>query len=251
MLFERRNSITRSNAGSKDSHDTNKNSASATARSCIIEKNLRTPCYCEENIWRLAYRRIMGDLGGGEINNSKENEEYYVVFVSNEERCCPMLNQIASDHPMKPCFWDYHVVLMQSTKVVKKGKQVIQAQVSDMDTHLSSPCALEEYLEGTFNIDFADKKDEKKFAPLFRVVRAQYYLENFYSDRMHMMKDGEWLAKPPSYDCITTSNMKKNKKGHLSSLDDYVTMSKKSKGKENAWLGEVLTLKQLKSKFGI
>jgi|AntRauTorckE5430_2_1112549.scaffolds.fasta_scaffold00571_4 hypothetical protein len=162
-----------------------------------------------------------------------------------------MLNQLASDNPLKACFWDYHVVLIQSTKVVKKGKQVIQAQVSDIDTRLPFPCALEEYLDGTFNSKFADKKDERKFAPLFRVVRAEYYLENFYSDRMHMIKDGVWLAKPPSYDCITTSNMKMNKKGHLSSLDDYVTMSKKSRIEENAWLGEVLTLQQLKLKFGL
>jgi len=86
MLIDRINSKTRSKGGRKRFHDTNKNSAGATARSCIKEKNLRAPCYCEENVWRLAYHRTMGDLGGGEINNSKENEEYYVVFVSNEER---------------------------------------------------------------------------------------------------------------------------------------------------------------------
>ena len=162
-----------------------------------------------------------------------------------------MLNQIASKHPLEPCFWDYHVVLIQSTKVVKKGKQIIQAQVLDMDTHLPFPCTLEQYIDGTFSLEFEDEKDVKTYEPLFRVVRAEFYLENFYSDRMHMMEDGQWLATPPSYDCITTPNMIKNKRGHFSNLDDYIAMSRKSKGKDTSKLGEVLTLEQLRSKFGL
>jgi hypothetical protein len=68
------------------------NSASSTAISCVSEKDLRTACYCEENIWRLAYRRLRGSREETERRNDrtslggKENEEYYVVFVSNKER---------------------------------------------------------------------------------------------------------------------------------------------------------------------
>jgi hypothetical protein len=87
MMFERRKSNPRisSNNGTTNSHD-EKNSAGATARSCTSDKKVRTACYCEENVWRLAYRKIMGALGVGQTNDVKENEEYYVVFVSNEGR---------------------------------------------------------------------------------------------------------------------------------------------------------------------
>jgi hypothetical protein len=162
-----------------------------------------------------------------------------------------MLNQIASDHPMKPCFWDYHVILIHATKVMRKGKQIIKAQVLDLDTHLSFPCALEEYLQGTFGMTFASKKDERRYAPLFRVVRAESYLETFFSDRMHMVKEEKWIAKPPPYDCITTANMTKNKNGFLSNLDDYIDMSRSDHGRSDSKYGEVLTLDQLKSKFGL
>ena len=159
-----------------------------------------------------------------------------------------MLNQLASGNPKKPCFWDYHVILLKSSKVVKKGKTVIEAQILDMDSHLPFPCALEDYLDGTFEMHFADKDDAKNYAPLFRVIRAEIYLQEFYSDRMHMMKDGKWLAKPPSYECITAPNMKKNKEGHLSNLDDYIAMRKGKKGKSQ---GEVYTLQEFRKKFGL
>lgn len=162
-----------------------------------------------------------------------------------------MLNQIASDHPMKPCFWDYHVILIHATKVMRKGKQIRKAQVLDLDTHLSFPCSLEEYLQGTFGMTFASKKDERRYAPLFRVVRAESYLETFFSDRMHMVKEEKWIAKPPPYDCITTANMTKNKNGFLSNLDDYIDMSRSDHGRSDSKYGEVLTLDQLKSKFGL
>jgi len=154
-----------------------------------------------------------------------------------------MLNQIASSSAKKPCFWDYHVILIQSSKVVKKGKSVTEARVLDMDSRLPYSCTLEEYLDGTFNMQFADE-DKKKYAPVFRVVKAATYVQTFYSDRMHMKQDGSWMATPPFYSCITTSNMKKNKKGHLSNLDDYIDMSKKGK------LGEICTMEKLRSKFG-
>ncbi len=160
-----------------------------------------------------------------------------------------MLCQIASDNPQKPCFWDYHVVLIQALKEVKKAKSVIEAKVLDMDSHLPFPCTLEEYLNESFNMKFSDKDDEDMYAPLFRLIRAETYIQHFYSDRMHMKKeDGTWLAEPPSYDCITVANMKKNKKGFLSNLDDYIAMKK---GRDASKLGEIYTLQELQSKFGL
>jgi hypothetical protein len=252
MLFERRKLGNSNSNNSSNSHES-ANSAGATARKCSSEKKLRSSCYCEENVWRLAYRRLKGSLTESDKSNSgKENEEYYAVFISNEGRCCPMLNQLASDHPMKPCFWDYHVILIQSSKMVKRGRSVVHADVLDMDSYLPYPCALKDYLDGTFKINYSDEDEQKCYAPMFRVVRAENYLRHFYSDRMHMRKeDGSWMAEPPAYDCITTSNMKKNKRGYLSNLDDYIAVSndKSSKEKCTSLLGDVYTLEQLRSKF--
>ena len=91
MLFERRKS-TSNNENSNIEND-GVNSAGKTARTCSSELKLRTSCYCEENVWRLAYRRLKGPLeqSGKDDDTAssmggKENEEYYVVFISNDGR---------------------------------------------------------------------------------------------------------------------------------------------------------------------
>mmetsp|Transcript_18086 Transcript_18086/g.22141 ORF Transcript_18086/g.22141 Transcript_18086/m.22141 type:complete len:261 (-) Transcript_18086:52-834(-) len=235
----------------------NPNCASATALSSRSEQDLRVPCYCEENVWRLAYRRLFGSIvntSSSSVNKGdtdKENIQYYVVFVSNEQKCCPMLHQKASRDANAPCFWDYHVILIQCSKQQgQKGRKTNVAQVLDLDTRLAYPCPLEHYLDETFNLEFADKKSNKKLSPKFRLIRAELFLQHFYSDRMHMCQDGnKWSAPPPTYDCILTDlrNMKVNKKGNLSNLDDFVSM--KGKGKESPAMGEVLTLKELRTRF--
>jgi hypothetical protein len=44
----------------------------------------------------------------------------------------------------------------------------------------------------------------------FRVVPAKYYLENFASDRSHMIdaKTGTYLSPPPNYQCIESKGIK-------------------------------------------
>ena len=100
MIFKRKMSFNKhdddNNEGGKDRSHQGFNSASLTALSCSSEKDLRTACYCEENIWRLAYRRLRGSSQEETVEEDrrndrvslggKENEEYYVVFVSNKER---------------------------------------------------------------------------------------------------------------------------------------------------------------------
>ncbi len=83
MLAERRFSKSSNIYGASASARTSKNSAGATALSCSSEAKLRCPCYCEENVWRLAYRRLNGAAGA---NTDKENDEYHVVFISNPEK---------------------------------------------------------------------------------------------------------------------------------------------------------------------
>jgi hypothetical protein len=245
MLFERKKNIT--SEGVREAFH-GKDSAGATALKCDSEKKLRTPCYCEENVWRLAYRRLKAGGDGNDIGG-KENEEYYVAFISNVERRCPMLYQVASESPSKPVFWDYHVILIRSSKVVKRGKSVVQAQVLDMDSNLPYPSDLKAYLDASFDFEFRDEEEQKIYEPVFRVIRAELYLQNFYSDRMHMKKkDGSWMAKPPLYDCITTPDMVKDANGNFSNLEEYLLM--KHKGKDAKMMGELYTLKELRAKFG-
>jgi hypothetical protein len=248
--------------------DDNANSAKATAISCRSEQDLQVACFCEENVWRLAYRRLFGpalttsaEIASSSSSNSmstnfstvdKENEQYYVVFVSNDEKCCPMLHQRASRHADEPCLWDYHVILIQCTK---NAMMAGDAQVLDMDSRLPYPCTLDEYLDETFTkVKFVDVNASKKYAPKFRVIRAELYLTHFYSDRMHMFKNGKWSSPPPTYDCIVTNleGMNLNKEGKMSNLDDFISMEASGSNgmKESSQMGQVLTLMEIRDKFG-
>jgi hypothetical protein len=124
-------------------------SAAETALQARSDDALRIPCYCEENVWRLAHRKL---------NSSDNNRHYYAVFVSNPEKCVPMFYQLAATNPQKACFWDYHVILIS-----KGGEQ--GTLVHDIDSHLPYPCPLLEYLQSSFpDIDTCPEE----YAPMFR-----------------------------------------------------------------------------------
>lgn len=224
----------------------NPRSAKATALSCQTDQDLRVPCYCEENVWRLAYRRV---YGGSAMNNiDKENERYHVVFISNDEKCCPMLHQKASKCLDDVCFWDYHVILIKSASVGGINKK--SASVLDMDSRLPYPCKMDKYLNESFKLDYLDNSKSEKYSPKFRVVRAELFLQNFYSDRMHMFVNGEWSSPPPKYESIITDEGLMNNAGSRSNLTDYISMSS-SKGKDSSpMMGVVLNLNEFRAQFG-
>lgn len=259
MLAERRLTKTKTKTKTGVMNNVNgdhagKNSAGATATSCPSETKLRCPCYCEENVWRLAYRRLHGHSHSH--SHEKENEQYHVVFISNHERCCPMLYQKASRDPSNmPCNWDYHVILLHTTNtLLKRGKSKKEVKVLDIDSVLPYPCTLEQYAQSSFDeVQFPNDDTRRRFQPMFRVVRADYYLEHFTSDRSHMKRpDGTWMASPPTYDCIASSS---SPSSQCSNLDDYIDMKSGSKkrggGKldRSKYFGEVMTMDQLLSKF--
>lgn len=221
------------------------NSAPASAISCPSELDLRVPCYCEENAWRLAYRRLFGPTitrsasTDSDIVADKENEQYYVVFISNDAKCCPMFEQKASRNDDEPCFWDYHVILIHSSSSS-------MTEVFDMDSRLDYPCALDEYLNATFQYHFDDHSAAKKYSPMFRVVRAESYLRYFSSDRRHMFNNGKWLSPPPTYECIVADD-EKGTKGSVSNLNEYISMN--GSGKDSFVMGDVMTLEELHAKF--
>ena len=162
--------------------------AATTALQAPSDQSLRVACYCEENAWRLCQRKLR--------NNPNKNA-YYVVFVSNKHQCVAMWHQIAARQgPNNPVLWDYHVYLMESTTATTDTNK--KTRVLDLDSNLSYPCPLDEYIMHTFQTDM------EQYAPLFRVVEASVYLTHFSSDRSHMYNDETrtWSAPPPTYACI-------------------------------------------------
>ena len=124
----------------------NSRDAAHTALEANCDRALRVPCYCEENVWRLAHRRLK--------NTEIQRQNYYVMFVSNEKQCVPMCHQLAREDD-GPCFWDYHVILLETTNHT--------SLVWDMDSRLTFPCPLKEYLEETFL-----EQVPEEYQPLFR-----------------------------------------------------------------------------------
>ena len=211
--------------------------AAETALSCASDRDLRVPCYCEENVWRLAHRRLRGGGGGvvddndddvdagdrdgnedGRVREAMDGDRYYVAFVSNPDRCCPMFRQLAAGVG-GPVFLDYHVVLIRAVGAAVNSPPTEAVEVLDVDTRLPYPCPLSTYLSESFphvtrerDADAVNEDDalalseeaRERYAPLFRVVEAEIFLEDFYSDRMHMYDDAKkrWISDPPHYERI-------------------------------------------------
>ena len=177
------------------------NEATQSALEAPSDQELRVPCYCEENVYRLVARKLAQP---GSERSSTAGGSYYVVFVSSRSQCVPMYRQLASTMPTSVCLWDYHVIVVH---VADNGPLIL-----DMDSRLPYPCTLEMYVRCTF-----PEEVPLIYAPLFRVVRAEVYLKHFSSDRSHMRKeDGTWMAAPPAYACIHA--------GTSTNLDQYRNM---------------------------
>jgi N-terminal glutamine amidase len=169
-------------AAEKPSNINHLQPAATSAVSAPDEESLRVPFYCEENVWRLLYRKLFA-------SKDTSAAEWYAVFISNPRQSVVMYHQRAAvtDHVC----WDYHVVAMAVTEN--------EALVYDVDSHLPFPCALDWYVQQSFPDDVP-----ATYAPLFRVVPALQYLQHFASDRRHMysMVTRQFQAPPPCYACI-------------------------------------------------
>mmetsp|Transcript_27613 Transcript_27613/g.40773 ORF Transcript_27613/g.40773 Transcript_27613/m.40773 type:complete len:224 (+) Transcript_27613:112-783(+) len=209
------------------------NEATQSAIEAPSDHSLRVPCYCEENVYRLAARKLQAKAHAA---------SYYVIFISNEAQCIPMYYQLAGKTPSTACFWDYHVLLLQVNDTPK---------ILDIDSHLPYPCPLDTYIYNSFP---SPGETPKEYAPLFRVVNAMTFLQQFCSDRRHMLKDGSWSAKPPTYSCIRVRRERNNVSTEdIFNLDSYRFMNEPFKKSlefsfEEAF-GEVLTREQLLNHF--
>jgi hypothetical protein len=124
--------------------------AARTALAAPDDQSLRVACYCEENVWRLAYRKL--------CQKDRSQYQYYVVFISNPRKLVPMYHQVAD--PSRACCWDYHCILQ---RVDNDGA----VAVLDMDSCLPYACYLDEYLRCTFAKELLLDSNHP-YAPRFR-----------------------------------------------------------------------------------
>jgi len=218
----------------------NETSAESTALQSPSDHDLRVPCYCEENAWRVAYRHLNTGTTTSSSSSGDNNVDwkYFIVFISNNRKCCPMFMQRAlpKDDPTDYVCWDYHVIVMRSTVQNNNDETtIVVSEVLDIDTWITPyPTPLSKYLVESFP-HAADPNFNKQYLPLFNVVRAEDFIKDFYSDRMHMFKDGKWNSPPPEYPPIMNGlkmddNDSEERDGLTgSNLDSYISMSGEAK----------------------
>ena len=215
--------------------------AAETAISASIrhDYDLRIPYYCEENVWRLAYRKLyyqdqmkQPTNEGRNNNDDNKNETYYVAFISNQQKCVPMYHQRAATAPSTSstlqrkeeipcCFWDYHVILLGVTLAPTNGGDDIgdmyqkTVLVYDIDTTIVPyPVPLHRYLSQSFPMEKFSSRNTGtnspylQYKPYFRIVPAETYIHHFTSDRSHMFNETTqtYNEPPPPYCCIVASH---------------------------------------------
>lgn len=203
---------------------TNHPSAAETALQVDYDQDLRVPYFCEENVWRLAYRK-----SAHANDDATSIADWFVVFISNATKSVPMFQQrAAAENSEQPCCWDYHVILVSASST----KHTVL--VWDMDSRLPYPCLLTEYLEASFPYEYS-----KQYTPAFRLVKAASFLKTFSSDRMHMFnaETNTWNAPPPTYACIGVGADTSN------NLNAYLDFTPKQQPSDK--YGQILSLIEL------
>ncbi|KAI5480978.1 hypothetical protein MNV49_006788 [Pseudohyphozyma bogoriensis] len=131
----------------------------------VLQTTPYTPFYCEENVYKL-------------IESLPPTSCAFALFITNADRLCLLFHQRASTRgPGQGNYviWDYHAVVA----VVEDGK----VDVLDRDSLLGTRVPLQDYLAFTFGSSIPSE-----FASRVRIVPAKDFLENFASDRSHMLR---------------------------------------------------------------
>lgn len=175
----------------------------------LCDKNevIYTACYCEENIWKLLEYCV---------KNKENKDELFAVFISNENKTIPIWYQKNGENIETPVIWDYHVIALHRSKASK------ESYIYDLDTLLSFPDRFINYYQKALPVL---KNIRKEFYRKYRVIPVSYFLENFASDRSHMINSqtGEYNSPVPNYECIE-SNVSKN------NIYEYISMEKNEHG---------------------
>jgi len=155
---------------------------------------LYTPLFCEENIWQLL-------LSLSTSNPGIEKDKMWVLMISNPTQQVALFNQKSA--PLNQAVvWDYHVILLAE---INKHPFIF-----DFDTRLPFVTSLPVYLKNTFP---PIESLPHEFIPYIRKIPAHSYLDQFYSDRSHMLKQVE-----PS-DFPDWSLINANKSEHIPLMD--------------------------------
>ncbi|KAM3171836.1 hypothetical protein ACTXT7_015788, partial [Hymenolepis weldensis] len=145
-----------------------------------------TSQYCEENVYKLIEF----------IKENRNPSEIYAVFISNRSKKVPLFFQRNCRSSDGLAVWDYHVI------VILRLNLDAQFQVYDLDTTLDFPCDASEYWSLALRPNSLYRREFYRF---FRIIDAEMYLQHFSSDRSHMRTADGWLAPPPNYDPISTT----------------------------------------------
>jgi hypothetical protein len=168
--------------------------------------------YCEENIWFLGQETVFAKF-------LKK-----VVFISNHPRRCVLFHQRGANSPELPITFDYHVIL-----ICDDGGW----QAWDLDSSLSLPTPLKEYLDMTFG---KQTPNPGELMPYFRIIDFEEFRSKFSSDRSHMRdSNGKWIAPPPAWPAIVM--------GESSNLADLIDMRRRS-------FGSVMNLRDFRTEYG-
>jgi protein N-terminal glutamine amidohydrolase len=157
---------------------------------------LYTKLFCEENIWQLAKSLIKSDI---------DEKKIHVMFITNHNKHIAIYNQLATE-PNQAVIWDYHVIL------ILKIKQSVC--VFDFDSRLDFPTPINNYFQHSLPDNI-----KTEYHSQFRMIAADNYLQNFYSDRSHM-KNIIADADFPQYPAIVPSSKEKMQ------LNDLLKMKK-------------------------
>ncbi|KII89001.1 hypothetical protein PLICRDRAFT_592736 [Plicaturopsis crispa FD-325 SS-3] len=142
-----------------------------------------TPYWCEENIYLLAH----AFQGAQDVVDAWD---VFVVFISNESKTVALWNQRAASAEGRPIVWDYHVILVlrprSNPAAVSASSADTDRRISwiyDFDTTLTPvPLPAEDYILNTFS------EVPLQFQALLKVVPGPIFLDEFSSDRSHMVR---------------------------------------------------------------
>ncbi|VDO00218.1 unnamed protein product [Rodentolepis nana] len=150
-----------------------------------------TSHYCEENVYKLI------EL----IKRNYSSTEIYAVFISNHSKKVPLFYQKCGRSPDGVAVWDYHVI------VILRFNGDVKFHICDLDTTLDFPCDASAYWSLAIRPNSFYRGEYHRF---FRIIDGEMYLRYFASDRSHMRTSDGWMAPPPSYDAISTSESTHN-----------------------------------------
>ncbi len=144
-----------------------------------------TALFCEENIWHLADSLIRQGVNHSDLN---------VVFISNKKQQVAIFDQQSASNIL-PVIWDYHVVLLRKTEA--------GYFIYDFDTKAELGIAVKQYIELSFP---HNKNIPAPYQAQFRLIDSHTYINQFSSDRSHMLG----IIKTDKFPAYPTIQVKEN-----------------------------------------